>query len=144
MCWLVVIVLLAAGLMPAQAAEQSRSPALCGPLDRPETGIQGDVPKADQDSGRAAQGYNCGLAVVGHNDFGGQESGDMAWSGHCAYVHGGDGIRVIDVSDPTDPVVIRQVSQASSSAENLHAVTTAQRAVLRIPSGRATSGGRLR
>ena len=32
----------------------------------PRSGIQGDVPKADQESRRAEQGYNCGLALVGH------------------------------------------------------------------------------
>lgn len=41
------------------------SPARCGSLDTPETGLQGDVPLVDQQSTRAEQGYNCGLAVVG-------------------------------------------------------------------------------
>jgi hypothetical protein len=47
---------------------------LCGKDDLPEGPIQGDVPKADQDSGRAQQGYNCGLALVGHTrlDFDGR------------------------------------------------------------------------
>src|SRR5258705_3750382 len=46
----------------------------CGELDRRELGIQGDVPKADQDSNKAYGGYNCGLALVGHAtlDFGGR------------------------------------------------------------------------
>src|SRR6266508_1926196 len=39
---------------------------LCGKNDLPEGPIQGDVPKADQDSGRAQQGYNCGLAFLGY------------------------------------------------------------------------------
>ena len=38
----------------------------CGSHDKPEGVIQGDVPRADITSGRARQGYNCGLALVGH------------------------------------------------------------------------------
>ncbi|MCU1484787.1 MAG: repeat family protein, partial [Actinomycetia bacterium] len=65
----------------------------CGAADLPETGIQGDVPKADQSSGRAEQGYNCGLALVGHTTLGAggrrpDSNGNMAWAGHCAYVAG--------------------------------------------------------
>jgi hypothetical protein len=41
---------------------------LCGNNDLPEGPIQGHVPKADQDSGRAQQGYNCGLSLVGHTE----------------------------------------------------------------------------
>ncbi|MCU1377825.1 MAG: hypothetical protein JWN29_808, partial [Acidimicrobiales bacterium] len=67
--------------------------AHCGSQDLPETGIQGDVPKADQTSGRAEQGYNCGLALVGHTALGAggrapDSNGNMAWAGHCAYVAG--------------------------------------------------------
>lgn len=131
MHWLLGLVLLTVGVMPALAQDANgRSPALCGCNDTPETGIQGDVPLADQESGRAEQGYNCGLAIVAHNDVGGEESGDMAWSGHCAYQQDDDGIRVLDVSDPTNPVILASVPQDSSGAENLHAVTTAERAVL--------------
>ena len=59
---------------------------LCGKDDLPEGPIQGDVPKADQDSGRAQQGYNCGLALVGHTrlDFDGRpdSNANMAWAGN--------------------------------------------------------------
>ena len=36
----------------------------CGLNDTPETGIQGDIPSADRESGRADLGYNCGLSQV--------------------------------------------------------------------------------
>ncbi|HMC71843.1 MAG TPA: hypothetical protein VKJ07_21980, partial [Mycobacteriales bacterium] len=58
----------------------------CGAGDRPETGIQGDVPVADQLSGRSRQGYWCNIRPVAHDDFGGQ-GGDiqLTWLGDCAF-----------------------------------------------------------
>jgi hypothetical protein len=38
----------------------------CGPGSLPETGIQGRVPKAEVDSGRAAKGYRCNTVQVSH------------------------------------------------------------------------------
>ena len=37
----------------------------CDSQSMPETGIQGRVPKAEVDSGRAAKGYRCNTALVG-------------------------------------------------------------------------------
>jgi hypothetical protein len=39
--------------------------ARCAPGDRPEGAIQGRVPAADYDNGRAAKGYTCNAKVVG-------------------------------------------------------------------------------
>jgi hypothetical protein len=122
---------------------------LCGAQDLPETGLQGDVPKADQESGRARLGYNCGLSLVGHTilDGDGRQStgnANMAWAGHCAYVAGpgalfgepevqpGHGVAVVDVSDPTAPRHVRTLRTpgALATLETLHAVETADRAVL--------------
>jgi hypothetical protein len=53
----------------------------CGSRDLPETGVAGDVPLADQLSGRAEQGYNCGLALVGYSSLGARGgNANMAWS----------------------------------------------------------------
>ena len=43
----------------------------CGPGSRPETSIQGRVPRSDFDSGRAAQGYLCNTAEVAHQGVSG-------------------------------------------------------------------------
>jgi hypothetical protein len=122
---------------------------LCGAADLPETGIQGDVPRADQESGRAEQGYNCGLSLVGHAvlDAEGRTptgNANMAWAGHCAYVAGrgelfadpqplpGDGVAVIDVADPTNPVHVHTLRTpgALATSEALHAVETPDRSIL--------------
>ena len=80
---------------------------LCGAEDLPEQGIQGDVPKADQDSRRAEQGYNCGLALVSHLSLGvdgrPNENANMAWAGHCAYISGSAGAAVAPESPPSPP-----------------------------------------
>jgi hypothetical protein len=113
----------------ATPTADDHSPALCGLNDTPETGIQGDVPLADQQSGRAEQGYNCGLALVGYNNLGGQGAGDLAWSDYCGYVKSPGGIKVVDVSNPTAPAVVGFLP-INVQSENIHAVTTPERALL--------------
>jgi hypothetical protein len=99
-------VAVAVALIVAVLAPQGRADARatsCGKNDLPETGLQGEVPLRDQLSGRARKGYNCGLALVGHTFLKGVAA-NMAWAGHCAYVATvGEGVNVIDVSDPERP-----------------------------------------
>ncbi|MGH2685065.1 MAG: LVIVD repeat-containing protein [Actinomycetota bacterium] len=121
----------------------------CAAKDRPEPGIQGDVPKAEQDANRAYGGYNCGLALVGHTALGAggrppTGNANMAWSGSCAYVSGRgavfgppspgptEGVAVVDVSNPRQPrhVETLRTPGAKATLETLHAVTTKDRAVL--------------
>lgn len=119
---------------------------LCGEEDLPETGIQGHVPKADQDSGRAEQGYNCGLEVIGHTALGAggrpDVNANMAWAGRCAYVASsaglsvvpqtppspppGSGVAVVSVTDDGQPTHVDTLRSpgAVATAETLHAVTT--------------------
>jgi hypothetical protein len=117
----------------------------CGAQDHPETGIQGDVSRADQGSGVARQGYNCGLALVGHatldNDRDPTGNANMAWAGDCAYVAGPTtaiapdvpmpapakgGVAVVDVHDPAQPAHVRTLRDPGglASAETINAVTT--------------------
>ncbi len=102
--------------------------AECGPGSRPESGLQGQVPQADHDSGRAAEGYTCNAELVGSfrsqvtpNDTFGSIGGfkvhryvDDAGN-ECAYydsslmfptnvVDQEAGVVVLDMADPTDPV----------------------------------------
>jgi hypothetical protein len=83
--------------------------ATCGPGSRPETGLQGEVPNADRDSGRSSQGYTCNVEVVGH--YAGEGSTwSAAYYDHCAYyatLNNGlerqRGVIVVDVADPAHP-----------------------------------------
>ena len=106
----------------------------CGPDDLPETGIQGDVPRVDQLDGRALRGYNCGVDLVGHTDLGARGgNANMAWSGNCAYVAGeGDGIAVVNVSNPRKPKQVGTLLGAGSdlTIETIAAWTGPGRAVL--------------
>jgi hypothetical protein len=83
--------------------------AACGPLDRPETGLQGQVPLADRLNGRSQEGYNCNLALVGQLQEQGASWG-YAWYEDCAYMgtaNGGGmdhpGAVVIDASERSNP-----------------------------------------
>jgi hypothetical protein len=85
--------------------------AKCGATDRTETGLQGQTPLADRQSGATATAYNCNLEKVGQ--FQGEgASWQLAWSDNCAYYDQANdnttppttpGTVVVDVSDPTNP-----------------------------------------
>jgi hypothetical protein len=81
----------------------------CGPGSLPEPGVQGQVPKADRDSGRSRRGYHCNLDLVGR--YQGEGSSWVSPSyGSCAYMSTrfpsnakSQGVQVVDVSDPANP-----------------------------------------
>lgn len=100
-----VAALLLLGAGDARAA----SPAACGPGDRLETGLQGQIPQADRASGRAADGYTCNLREVGF--FASTSFANFDTYGNCAYYSDTIGLYsaeggtiVLDVSDPRAPV----------------------------------------
>lgn len=143
----IVVGLLAPFLVPEGPAEAVPNPSppaaalRCGARDQPETGIRGDVPLVDQLSGRAEEGYNCGLAPVGYSSLGARGgNANMAWSGDCAYVAGA-GVAVVDVSDPRRPRHVRTLRTGGSTAtaETLHAVDAPDRSIL--VTGRYGFGG---
>lgn len=95
----------------------------CGPGSLPETDRQGRVPKADYESGRAAQGYLCNTEQVGHQGTSGGFKTLRYTDSQgrtCAYydstllvgrdllsnlVSGsGQGVVVLDMTDPAHPV----------------------------------------
>lgn len=87
--------------------------AICDGLSAPETGVQGQVPLIDRESGRSARGYSCNLALVGRYQGSGASWVSPSY-GHCAYMSSAfpssnagprPGVNVIDVSDPTKPAL---------------------------------------
>src|SRR5581483_7164305 len=100
------------GALTAPRARTATVPkASCGPLDRPETGLQGQTPLADRQSGATTQAYNCNLEKVGQFEGEGA-SWQLTWFGDCAYYDTANnnspgpqhpGTVVVDVSDPEHP-----------------------------------------
>lgn len=108
---------------PAPEASQGAVPrARCGPGSRPETGVQGQVPRADRVSGRNRQGYTCNLQVLG--SFQGAGAGVVsARYGHCVYMGsfgtgllGAPGVQVVDVSNPRAPRHVRTLTSPAMAA----------------------------
>ncbi len=94
-------------------------PAACAPGDRPETGIQGEVPLADRKSGRSKDGYSCNLTLVGqYNRAEGFEGAayQATYEGDCAYYETAAGtqtrrgVQVVDASDRSDPKVVKNLT----------------------------------
>ena len=73
----------------------------CGPGSKPETGMQGQVPLADRDSGRSQKGYRCNMELVGQYQGAGA-SWQFAWHGDCAYYdtfsYSAEGVAVVDAA----------------------------------------------
>lgn len=114
----VVLGLCASGGTSASADSPPVPRPFCGPGSSPETGVQGQVPRVDRDSGRSAKGYSCNLELVGR--FQGKGSGPASpVYGHCSYTGtftgglGRGGVAVIDASDPGHP---RQTAELTSPA----------------------------
>lgn len=137
--------LLACTVVVACGRSSSTSTIATSSEDLLETGLQGQVPLADQTSGRAALGYHKGLRLVGQNTiFDRGANFSMAWLDDCAYVTTTsvgqifgpasspfvdpqynilNGMAVIDASNPRDPKVINILQSPAMLAphESLHA-----------------------
>ncbi|MDP3857012.1 MAG: hypothetical protein Q8Q73_04525 [Stagnimonas sp.] len=131
--------------------------AVCGPGSRPELGLQGRVSKAEHDSGRAAEGYTCNMEVIGTHvvpDAIGTVGGfkverytDAA--GHdCAYYDttltfptnvfdGEAGVNVLDMSDPTKPVLTERLLSIAMLSPHESLVVNAERGLLAAVAGNA-------
>ncbi|GGL41977.1 LVIVD repeat-containing protein [Nocardia jinanensis] len=105
---------------PAAAVEPTAAipRAECGDGSSPETGVQGQVPKADRDSGRSQLGYSCNLSLVGQYQGEGASWVNPTYK-HCAYLASSfpgtlgaksSGVSVLDVSDPAHPVLTAVLS----------------------------------
>jgi hypothetical protein len=107
--------------------------------------MSGAVPLADQLSGRSRLGYSCNLSLVAATDLGSGGDTQMTWNQDCVYrsvpAGGGDGIAVVDVSDPAHPRLVRVLQEPEWQGrggvlgihEGIHA--SAARGILVIPVG---------
>jgi hypothetical protein len=116
---LTVIAMAAPGHAADRPHDKGTSPALCGPGDTPEPGIQGEVPAAQ------TANYNCGVKLIGQLDRGGNVQG----IGQCAYIRNGGNVYVIDMRDPAKPVEVTSVPVKIGS-ETMRVVVTDKRSVL--------------
>jgi hypothetical protein len=98
----------------------AKSPAECGPDDRPETALQGQVPLADRISGRSVEGYSCNLTEVGFMPSSSFANFDTYES--CAYYsdtigafNAEGGTVVVDVSDPRRPVQTAYLTERATA-----------------------------
>lgn len=131
----VAIVALAALVLPATspdqaiaadadpAAEGAVGVADCGPGSRPESGVQGQVPRADRASGRSQEGSICNLEVLGTYQGAGAGVVSARYE-NCVYLGSfatgtlgaQPGVQVIDVSNPNDPRYVRTLVSPAMAA----------------------------
>jgi hypothetical protein len=88
--------------------------------------LQGQVPLADQQSGRSQQPYAWNMRLVGQQDIQNRgENGNLGWIGDCAYVaayFGGTdplmGMAVIDASNPKNPELVKLMPGTPGTRES--------------------------
>lgn len=102
---------------PSDVFEGPLPTATCGPGSSPETGIQGEVTRADRDSGRSQKGYRCNLTLVGQYQGQGTTWVSQSYD-TCAYhsqaspssLRSAPGVQVIDVRNPARPVLAKSLT----------------------------------
>lgn len=96
------------------------SPAVCGPGDTPESGIQGDVPAG------ATPSYSCGVRRVGQLP----RPGNVQGVGQCVYIRSRGGeVLVVDVSDAANPREGGSI-RVQGASETMRVAANEERAIL--------------
>lgn len=116
---------------PPTAAPAPRLTAICSAGDQPETGLQGETPVKDIESGRNKSPYYCGMRLVSQTTIDGGLS-IMRRSRSCVYIAAPAGIRVVDMSNPAAPKPLHLLTDpgAVASSESFNTVDTADRHML--------------
>jgi len=130
--------LLSAAIASAQAISSDGFPAsipkaICGPTDHTESGLQGETTMEERFSGDSETAYNCNLELVGEepqDTYQGAFSQDgPAYYDVCAYYGTdrpatGQGIKVIDASDPQHPQVTAHLTDTPAALNPHETVAT--------------------
>ncbi|WP_373082363.1 LVIVD repeat-containing protein [Zhongshania sp.] len=124
--------------------------AVCGPSDRPETGMQGRVSQADHDAGLATLGFTCNTELVGSyftpnaigtvGGFKVERYVDKTGR-ECAYYDStllypsnvldmDAGVNVLDMSDPTSPLMTARLVTPAMLSPHESVVVSQQAGVL--------------
>ena len=112
-----------AALVATFAAGCSKAPTLEAAA---QSGLQGQVPLADQQSGRSQKAYAWNMRLVGNQDVHNRgENGNLGWIGNCAYVaayFGGKdplaGLAVIDATDGAHPALVKMFPGTPGTRES--------------------------
>ena len=119
--------------------EQQTAPATQGPAAAP--GVQGQIPLADQQSGRSLQPYSWNMRLVGQQDIQNRgENGNLGWIGDCAYVaayYGGTdplmGMAVVDASNPKNPELVKLMPGTPGTRESQVEANETRKIVIVMP-----------
>ncbi|MDP9142672.1 MAG: hypothetical protein M3O62_18025 [Pseudomonadota bacterium] len=142
---------------PPPVSGDATPKAVCGPGSNPELGIQGRVSRAEHQSGRAAEGYTCNTELVGTRvvpnaigtvaGFKVERYVDAAGN-DCAYydsallyplgiVDGENGVNVLDMADPAQPVLTARLSTVAMLTPHESLVVSKERGLLVSVAGNA-------
>lgn len=142
---------------PVSVGAPATPKAACGPGSRPELGLQGRVSRAEHDSGRAAQGYNCNMELVGsytvptsigtvggfkverYTDKSGRDCAyyDTTLTYPTNFGTGESGVNVMDMSDPKRPVLTARLETPAMLSPHESLVVSQQSGVLAAVTGNA-------
>ena len=105
------------------------------------TGLQGQVPLTDQESGRSLRPYMKNMRLVGQQDIQNRgENGNLGWIGDCAYVgayYGGTdplmGMAVVDASNPKNPELVKLMPGTPGTRESQVEANESRKIVIVMP-----------
>jgi hypothetical protein len=132
---LALLLLLALAVPSHAAAPVAAVPrAHCDSRSLPETGLQGQVPLADRESGRSRRGYRCNLQLLGQAQGWGSSYVSPS-TGHCAYLsqvmtaalsrH--PGVQVVDARDPSHPRITAHLTSPAMAGDTWESLKTNER-----------------
>ena len=135
------ISVLSAAVMLSGCATPPEAPAEPKIESLEEPALQGQVPLADQVSGRSQKPYMKNMRLVGQQDIQNRgENGNLGWIGDCAYVgayYGGNdplmGMAVVDASNPKNPELLKLMPGTPGTRESQVEANELRKIVIVMP-----------